>query len=201
VVRKAGLPETFGFGGRIWKAHQVHWTDVSETDPRTTIGGQIDKFVPVAYLSVNGHDIFRQKGADEALTDNIFLKAANLPVSAATNNPMTADPSKHRVAFVEYDASGDTMGDMDLSKTLTEARLAAKITHNGKTWVAKELQGYDADVFDEAKPMTEMIVGHQAFQETGDDDTMFVMADVPMNMSDSGAATTGTIFVRYERND
>ena len=198
LVRQAGLPETFAFGGRTWTAHQIHWIEPTDA-ARSAANGRIGDFIPVAQFQVQGHQIYRQEGLDEAVTDNIFLRADNMP-APASDTSSTGDtgmdsapggapagtPSTNRIAFVEYDAGGSTMGSMELPQVLTMAGLEQRITHNGKTWIAEEVQVYDADVFDDLKPLTNLIGNHQAFQ--GDDkDEVYLMADVTMM---PGASTT-----------
>lgn len=278
ILREAGLPETFAFGGRTWRAHQVHWVDQSpgaagsatsgtdgaagttgsmpeRTDntpapgtPRNTgMPGAIGNFVPVADLRYEGHQIYRQTGADEAVTDNIFLKAENVSPSAAAggtaatgtgmgttggagtastkageNNAASTSPAG-RVAFIEYDADRNMMQNLTLSQVLPAAGLPQTMKANGKTWTAKELQVYDADVFDNLKRTAQTMDGFEAFQ--GDDkDTIYVMSKTPVNIpattaeTGTGAANTpgyqppsaseggtpsgtvmlGPVFVRYE---
>lgn len=236
LIREAGLPESFVFGGRHWKAHQIHWEEMSSIGDATTRPGDTTtrpgdttatpgdtttrlgdaaKYLPVADLKVDGHQIFRQRGVDEALTDNIFIKAENMPARAAKDDEAKTDAGAQRVAFVEYDASGSTMADMELSTALTAAGLQQNITHGGKKWVAEEIQVYDADVFDEVAAAPQMMNGHKVYRDKDDADTLFVMAEVPMTMpgttgegatgsapgttGDGAAATTrGTVFIRYE---
>ncbi|MGV3723536.1 MAG: hypothetical protein ACO1SX_21785 [Actinomycetota bacterium] len=219
LVREAGLPETFSFGGRTWRAHQIHWEEISDVSATATTGTKIGDYAPVADLMVNGQQIFRQEGADEAMTDNIFLMTENMPAAAAGTDQATTEAGMRRVAFVEYDASGETMATTDLNPTLSTAGLPKTITHAGKKWTAEEVQLYDADVFDEVAAMPEMINGHKAYREQDDDDTLFVMAEAPMTAPGStgapGApsnepgvspgemtdtATRGSIFIRYELN-
>jgi hypothetical protein len=269
VLREGSLPETFAFGGRTWRAHQVHWVDqtpgasgtttsgtdgtagttgtMPERTDNTATGtpldtgmpGAIGNFVPVADLQFEGHAIYRQTGADEAVTDNIFLKAENVSPSAAAgdtaatgtgtgttggagtastnageNNAASTNPAS-RMAFVEYDADVNMMQNLKLSQVLPVAELPQMMKASGKTWTAKELQVYDADVFDDLKPTAQMMNGFEAFQ--GDDkNAMYVMSKTAVSMpaataeTGTGAANTpgsetgtepmmlGPVFVRYE---
>lgn len=244
ILREANLPETFAFGGRTWRAHQVHWVDLpagsgsvpttsgtdgaagttgtmpEETRPSTkggttggttsvTPAGALADFIPVANLQVLGHQIYRQTGVDEALTDNIFLKVENVSAAgagASSNAPATGTgagttgtagtASTNRVAFIEYEASGETMANMELPQVLSMAGLPQTVTMNGKTFTAKELQVYDADVFGKLKPLAQKVGGHYAYQ--GDDkNTLYLMSEKAVGPSGGAAAsnvpgTTGT---------
>lgn len=235
ILREANLPEMFAFGGRTWRAHQVHWVDLpagsgsvpttsgtdgaagttgtmpEETRPSTkggttsvTRAGALGNFIPVANLQVLGHQIYRQTGVDEALTDNIFLKVENVSAAGAgtsSNAPATGTGTgttgaagtagANRVAFIEYEASGETMANMQLPQVLSMAGLPQSVTMNGKTFTAKELQVYDADVFGKLKPLAEKVGGHYAYQ--GDDkNTLFLMSEKAVGPS-GGAAASGNV--------
>jgi hypothetical protein len=293
LVRQAGLPESFQFGGRIWKAHQVHRisademntsdksNDANKSDkddtaignpPGTTDGlaltpdgkktattdvtpgsdatksatnsadtkNEIAGFIPVLDLKVGGHQIYRKKDADEAVTDNIYLKADATSVASgstttgttgttpdlhkddtAIGNPsgttdgqaVTPDGKKTATTdvtpegtasgasttankdaaaiFVEYDASGDTMKDRDLNALTQSASLPATIDHGGKSWAAKEVVLYDADVFDTLKPAGFDMSGHPAFVGHKDDE-IIVMSEVGQLSPSTGMPATGT---------
>jgi hypothetical protein len=216
LVREAGLPPSFAFGGRMWSAHQIHWEDATDVGAAATSAGRMDNYLPVADLQVDGRQIYRQKGLDEALTDNIFLRADSMAAGAGDDSVAT-DAGARRIAFVEYDASGSTMPEMDLAEALAASGMPQNLMHGGKKWVADKVQVYDADVFDEVAAMPEMVGGNKAYREEDDDDTLFVMTEVPM--SASGAAATpgdatnqpgvsagenaatpskGSVFIRYE---
>lgn len=210
VLQSAGLPETFAFGTRMWKGHQVHHVDRNKiasaptnTDtpapgtmpsgPDRSTGGanpgtnsgdaakNMFDFMPVADLMVQGHQIYRKAGMDEALTDNIYLMATN-----STGADGNAD-----VAFVEYDAADSLMTNMDLNQNLQAANLQATISYGGKTWTAKKVQDYDPDEFDEVKRLPNDIMGHAAYQGD-DDDEIYLASEVPVSMSQDTTGTTPT---------
>lgn len=206
LVREAGLPETFAFGGRTWRAHEVHRVDHDDmptpgtdaaTDKAPDATGAIDGFIPVADFQVNGHQIYRREGVDEAMTDNIFLRAETMPATTGaagtaempeTGDSATTEPgtpgettptAAHRTAFVEYDAASETMENVELPQILSMAGLQESITHGGKTWQAQEMQVYDADVFEDLKRLPQQISGKDAFR--GDDaDTVYLKSEVTM---------------------
>jgi hypothetical protein len=219
IAKEAGLPAKFAFGGRTWQAHDVHWaapedvkrgapgtTDADSrpdqaTEPKTDAGRQateamdMDDFVAMANLKVNGAQIYRKKGADEAFTDNIFLKAAT---------------SGGRTAFIECDAMDNWMDNADLGRVLKAASLPQSVKWGGKTWKADKIQVYDADVFDDLKPVQGGITGVTGFQ--GEDrDMLLLQGNLPAGAAiaekdadgtdadkDKEAIHGGPIFVRYE---
>ena len=161
----------------------------------------MDDFVAMANLKVNGTQIYRKKGADEAFTDNIFLKAA---------------ASGGRTAFIECDAVDNWMDNVDLGRVLKAASLPQTVKWGGKTWKADEVQVYDADVFDDLKPIKGGITGLAGFQ--GEDrDMLLLQGNLPAGAAiaekdvdregarkdaDKGkeAVHGGPIFVRYEED-
>jgi hypothetical protein len=197
VLQSAGLPETFAFGSRMWKGHQVHHvtrdkiatipteTDAPGTDRSTTGTSSGDAarntfdYMPVSDLMVQGHQIYRKTGLDEALTDNIFLMASN-----ATGTEAGSD-----VAFVEYDATEELMKNMDLPAILKAANLKATLSHGGRTWSAEKMQVYDPDVFDKVKRLPTEVGGYAAYQGT-EKDEIFIMASAPANLSQDTVAST-----------
>jgi hypothetical protein len=225
TLRDAGLPGRFAFGGRTWEAHAMQWAsreDVKSSAPSagtvTTRPGKkptppgpaagaarqlsealdLDDFVAMTNLSVNGTQIYRKKGLDEALTDKIFLMATM---------------SGNQIGFVEYDPVDNWMDKADLTRVLDATKLPQTVTWGGKNWRAASIQVYDADVFDDLKPVQEKIAGFPAFGGE-DDDVLFLQGDLqagaaiaPQDTAKPGSRPTGglrvrggPIFVRYDED-
>jgi collagen type VII alpha len=183
VARDAGLPESFAFGGRTWRAHQVHWiggnagsggmtsgtdgaagttgelgatgtsgtsgtasaeggsdagtatsggsgtagsttgttgttgtSDATGATPGSDVGSSagtssMDDFVQVASFEVQGHPIFTRKDADEAVTDNIYLRAETSGSSASgTGSDNTSYGSGSTSDSSSISTSGATTG-------------------------------------------------------------------------------------------
>ncbi len=226
VVQQAGLPETFAFGGRTWRANQVHWIE-DEPGEAADIGGAAEQpgtgplgigtYRPVGNLMVNNHQVYRQSGTDEAVTDNIFLRAENATppagqqvttpeagnAPAAGETPTTGEAGEtgqtgetgetaatQRVAFVEYDAGENLVENMELPNILQATGLPETVQYGGKTWRAQEIQVYDADVFDEAKQAPQPIGGQSAF--IGEDQEMLLLQAELDPSQMTGATGTGT---------
>jgi hypothetical protein len=229
VLRQAALPESFAFGGRIWRAHQVHRVGESEpeqgpadgdgkpgeTTPRgnETASGASERggnaFVPMADFQVDGHQIYHREDVDEAVTDNLYLKAGT-PAAAGeagtgstdADVPATGDQPVKGSAFVEYDAAGETLTGVELPEILKATGLPRTVQHGGKTWTARKLQRYDADLFDEFKRVPQPVQGYKAYQ--GDDkDALYLQAETAGgppegDLLQRGAGTKETLFVLYE---
>lgn len=219
AMQQAGLPERFVFGGRTWLGHEIHRVErnkVAMTSPATVstppgpAGAAPDNrakpqegqnpfdYTPVADLQVQGHQIYRKAGMDEALTDNIFLMASGSgtgttgATGTTTESPSgtstggAAGPGEaNEVTFIEYDATADAPT-MDLAQALQATGLPQTIQVGGKTLTASEVKLYDPDDFDEIAK-ARMVQGHSAYQ--GDDkDELILMAEPTM----SGTPGTGT---------
>ena len=230
VLRQAGLPESFAFGGRTWRAHQVHRVGASGSKPatgdttgkpgETTPAGDEtaaaaserggNAFAPVADLQVEGHQIYHREDVDEAVTDNIYLKAG-MPAAAehagaiSAGLPTTGDQPVRGTAFVEYDAAGETLSGMALPEIMKAAGLPSTVQHGGKSWTAREIQRYDADLFDEFKRLPQPVQGYSGYQG-GDEDRLYLQAEMTASRSGGGASQSDataagakeTLFIRYE---
>lgn len=242
VVQEASLPATFAFGGRTWRAHQVHWIDPNadkEADRTESIGttavpggdrsgapgttstdvapgtGKPDDnddekgmggFVPVATFTISGHQIYRRSDADEAVTDNIYLRAENVrppapttgneatgtsPDAAATEGAVSSTETSTRMAFVEYDAADNLLENVELSRVIQATGLPETVQYGGKTWKADEVQVYDPDVFDDLKAAPQQINGYPALM--GDEkDEIWLQADLDPTMLNTTAGTGTT---------
>jgi hypothetical protein len=223
TLRDAGLPRRFAFGGRTWEAHEIQWASREDVKPsapgtgavtarpgkkptppgpaaaaarRATEALDLDDFVPMANLTVNGTQIYRKKGMDEAFTDNIFL---------------TATMAGNQIGFVEYDAVDNWLEKADLARVIDAAKLPQTVTWGGKTWRAAAVQLYDADVFDDVKPIQDKVSGFTGF-EGEDNDVLFLLADLPEGAAIAEKAADkpapgatrgetapgGPIFIRYD---
>lgn len=105
AIRDGGLPETFMFGGRVWRGHEIHRTTRDkiggmgsagnppgpQNAAKPQQGANPFDFNPVADLKVEGHTIYRKAGLDEAVTDNIFLMAENTAAAAGSGAGTTGD--------------------------------------------------------------------------------------------------------------
>lgn len=206
VVQQAGLPETFAFGGRTWRANQVHWVE-NQPGEATDTGGTAEQpgtgalgmgnYDAVGNLMVNNHQIYRQSGVDEAVTDNIFLRAENVTPPAGEEGATGEAPATgeamgtNRVAFVEYDATANMVENMELPTVLQATGLPETVQYGGKNWRAQEIQAYDADVFDELKATPQPVGGQSAF--IGEDqNTLLLQGELDPSQMTGATGTTGT---------
>lgn len=213
AIRDGNLPETFMFGGRVWRGHELHRTtrdrvggmDAAATgSPGSTDsqGGQnAFDYHPVADLKVEGHVIYRRGGMDEAVTDNIFLMASGAGATsgaegatgegAAGTGTQGAETAANEVVFIEYDPVQSMDASADVNQVIQSAGLPETLTWNGKTFTPREVQVYDADVFDDVEAVQGMTGGHKAYQ--GDNkNELFVMGEVSSMPMGGGTGDTGT---------
>lgn len=217
AMQQAGLPERFVFGGRTWVGHQMHRVDRDDvamtgtpsvsTPPGPGGAPQVKPqegkdpfdYTPVADLQVQGHQIYRKAGLDEAVTDNIYLMASapnTLGTTDGTGAPSTTgepgatsgDAGEAQVTFIEYDAAGDA-ATMDLSQALQATGLPMTIQQGGRTFTAREVQVYDPDIFDDFGK-AQMVQGHSAYVDDDDKDEMVLMGTGSAGMG-TGTGTTG----------
>jgi hypothetical protein len=233
AMQAANLPVSFFFGGRVWRGHQLHRVSPedaggaagtnapADTTPGAAdaagVDGQIGDYVPMANMTVQGHQIYRRGGLDEAVTDNIYLRAGAAGTettgdTGATGDTAAAQPGE--LLFIEYDAADEPLTDLDLQRILTATNLPSNVSWNGRTWQPAEMQVYDPDVFDDLRPVPQSIDGHTGFRREGEDDRVYLMAEFsPSAMAttpgqpgdaaagDAGVApeiASGPVFVRYE---
>jgi hypothetical protein len=158
-------------------------------------------YIPLPNMTVQGHQIFRKAGADEAVTDNIYLRAQTAAAGTATPPAAGTTPGEEGAAgaadaaqmtFVEYDAASEPLADLELSQILQQAGLPQTVSWNNRNWTAAEMQVYDPDVFDEFKPVAQPIDGHTAFQDD-DESRVFLMGEFTPDASmAAGGADAGT---------
>lgn len=180
VVQEASLPRAFAFGGRTWRAHQVHWvnpggaattttpnapgTTSTDTTPGSTgtmgtsaTGGDNDNgmggFVAVGTFMVDGHQIYRCSDADEAVTDNIYIQAENVrpPANGADGTIGTTDA---------YDTANAPAANAPMGDTATGTGMPGTATTNTSTRIA--FVEYDAD-----ENLVDNIALSQLLQATG----------------------------------
>jgi hypothetical protein len=202
AIQAADLPVKFGFGGRVWRGHQIHKVDAKEVaaKPMTNKEAEGDPdYVPVFDLKVAGkHQIYRLRGADEMMTDNIFLMASTPAGTAAVPETgdstgdtagESTDSAANQATFIEYDVVSTPVEDMETADVARQLGLPEKYEHAGKTWAPREVQPYDPDVFDNLKPATGWAGQHMGFMNEGGTE-MYVAGEMVHPMPEGSSDPT-----------